>query len=42
MKQEHFFPHQDDSQRLWRKSKLELDLLMVKALDKADMYAAAL
>ena len=30
----------DDSQRLWRKSKL--DLLMVKALDKADMYAAAL
>lgn len=30
----------DDSQRLWRKSKL--DLLMVKALDKADMYATAL
>lgn len=30
----------DDSQRLWRKSKL--DLLMVKALDKADMYASAL
>jgi len=30
----------DDSQRRWRKSKL--DMLMVKALDKADMYAAAL
>lgn len=28
------------SQRVWRKSKL--DLLMVKALDKADMYASAL
>lgn len=30
----------EDSQRLWRKSKL--DLLVVKALDKADMYASAL
>ncbi len=30
----------EDSQRIWRKSKL--DLLMVKALDKADMYASAL